>query len=581
MGNTGGNPFHTPSSAISSPDPFYWVCCSKHFPPECVYAGPSRSEYDYYNSDPSRGCKECAAEENQRQKRLAEQKAWKAKCEEEERIRLLKEKLEREERAKELEAQRKREEERQNEKEEMERVIYEQQQKRIAENKKILEESNEIIKQETEKLKSRKTTHPITAFKRCDTVKVIKELGNKALEYGVAGHIISERVNQIKNELQSALTDDYKLIESEVERYEKYGEEMKDITTEFIDIFGAVFDKIRHKKAQFDEDAKEYDEAESDDEKEIYKQDIKNGIEELAAGINKMKFKLLLMEQYYIRMKEDYQKLVDFIDKTSNELHTDKVTMNHFLTNVAADIKNKKQRDVFDGQKDKEYEQKHYVEEKYDVINYSSKEGKVLLTKQYVSTETETGGGCGRAIGAIAGAAVGTLAGGPVFGGIGNLAGGLLGAAIGSLLAKGKSKKKVKWKVIETWEFKGMTSVQKNAGTVQLDITKDSYDGIQQATALEEIRNAMGASINKFINDLAAKNQSVKQQLRKFGYLQNANKELIQYVDEFKNKVDTLQEILNGGNEIKESHRKNLNKKWNETSALILAQLKSMKSTNN
>lgn len=241
----------------------YTVYCNRHTWIN-LYQGYSESERNYYINTSVTYCSECAKEENERKRRRAEAELRRKKEAEERRVRALMARLEQEERERQAQAARDREAARETEREQWRVAREKAEQERIKIEKSILKESDEKIQEKTDELKSRnkKTKNPYTAWKKSKTLDTVKDIGNQAIQCSAAGQVIAERVGKIKQELKQSLKKDYKLVKSEVTRYEGYAKEMKSMTTEFIDAFGDIFKtgpgEEEFDKDKFDEDAKEF-----------------------------------------------------------------------------------------------------------------------------------------------------------------------------------------------------------------------------------------------------------------------------------------------------------------------------------
>jgi len=298
-----------------------------------------------------------------------------------------------------------------------------------------------------------------------------------------------------------------------------------------------------------------------------------------------MKLRLLLMDQYYSKMQRDYQFFIDYLRNRSNEFQHQKNSIKAYMDGIADGMK--KERDFLQGTEVKEEEApKDIVEEQYDIIITSKEEKEVVIGTKIVKggNYSAEGAAIGMTAGFVAGGAIGAVATAPAGGWgcligapVGAIAGGLLGSCIGSLI-----KKKDRTIQITEKETKYVSTLIKNGGKVRLTVDRpDPYDGLEHAVALRDIGDSMKKPIDDLLNEMQDKKQTAQQQMEGFKNLQSDVQKMLQNVDEFKLNVNAMKELLNGPNSVSDRYRKQLDKKWQQTSAKILGMLKSMEQTNN
>lgn len=311
---------------------------------------------------------------------------------------------------------------------------------------------------------------------------------------------------------------------------------------------------------------------------------MKENVEALSSAINKMKFKLLLMEQYYIRMRQDYEIFVDFIGDQKSEYETMKAGINGHLSGLASYLKTQKKRDVFSGNEHRgdDYKQKLDVETEFDETVISTEETQVQIgtrtTKgNYAAEGAAIGGIVGGVAGGIAGGIAGGCAAGPagaVVGAIGGAGGGaavgaFIGACIGSLISK-KTKTPIYGE-----EKKLVRSTRKRK--IWMDVDQQVYNGEDHARALQEIRDAMKTTIQGYIEDLESKEESASKKVEEIVKMEANIKGMIEKANNFKSNIDCLKQILSSDKGISTSQKDRLDKKWNDTKGKVEQFLKSIK----
>eukprot|EP00486_Rosalina_sp_Unknown_P005870 CAMPEP_0201576070 /NCGR_PEP_ID=MMETSP0190_2-20130828/21660_1 /ASSEMBLY_ACC=CAM_ASM_000263 /TAXON_ID=37353 /ORGANISM="Rosalina sp." /LENGTH=516 /DNA_ID=CAMNT_0048006487 /DNA_START=61 /DNA_END=1611 /DNA_ORIENTATION=+ len=285
-------------------------------------------------------------------------------------------------------------------------------QKRIEQERLLKSNSPEQIMKNVRNFK--KTGSPFLQYQQLYADQTVQEIYNGVNTFACIGEAVSKRVTEISNDLQATLKDDYTLIEPEMKRYKKYGNEMKSMTKVFVDEFSAVFvDKAETldglNDAQID-----------DDEKELYQQVVLKQMGKLTTAIKNVEAKLFLMHQYYDQMKEDYKYFEQFCKLKGDQVQSVTFT----LQKLAEQIRRDGDKGVLEGTGDG---QTLEFTEKYNVTYQGSYEQGLSMKKGILS---------GAAVGAVAGGAIGYAAGGPI-GAIGGLiVGGIIGAGIGALCAK-------------------------------------------------------------------------------------------------------------------------------------------------
>lgn len=211
----------------------YTCTCPSH---GTLYSGYSESERDWHSNRP---CPYCQNEANARAARDRAEKLRLKKARELEEIqrqeRLAeRERIEQERRDREaalLEARQKAE------KEEQERIEALKEKLKAdfnAQKKKFDNDHNGEKKKEHDDLLEQH---------KLDTLEMVKDIGERVKNCSAAGEEVVRYADNIQDTLKASLEDNYKIVEGEVDRYKKYGKEMRDINDLFVEELEKVLDQ--------------------------------------------------------------------------------------------------------------------------------------------------------------------------------------------------------------------------------------------------------------------------------------------------------------------------------------------------
>eukprot|EP01084_Bolivina_argentea_P134824 237693_1 len=520
--------------------------------PRCGYVANFRTSRDVYMV-----CRSCRQQErNDTAKQEALERARQRARDEDDRIRERQAELEKQER----ERQKRREEERrwkrQKEKDEAEEKMKKEQierEKLQAKREEMLRKKTEEIEKEAKKLEElkSKSQNPFLHFKQLHTLQTVKEISKEVNEIAVVGKIVTERVNQISNELEETLGDDYQLVQSAVNRYKNYGQEMQSMTDTFKREFESTFKTISNVskgysniQVDLNELQKEINEADDEDEKDLLQNEMRpldSKLNALNKAIKNVEAKLFLMEQYYDQMSIDYKYFKAFISAKEDELEDVA-----FSFQKLAELLDNVERSVLEGTGDQQ--QLEFVEE------YESKETTVVITRNEKNSNAIQAG-------AVTGAMGGGIAGGIP----GAVAGCIIGGVVGALCPLFKSSSRYK-----TETKKGIVSIKSELIT---------YQGRDQANALKDIaKNVKNcASYQKLRDGLKADKNMAAKQLRDCDRRKQDIVKIGENIRKYKLEMKQFQVKFKNGNNMSDDQAKLIDKKLNRLCAEIEIVVQTMK----
>eukprot|EP01084_Bolivina_argentea_P260564 440067_1 len=360
----------------------YTVRCCNHSS-YIVYSGYSKSDYDYYRNR-SNYCSYCSAEETNREnERRARERALKQQRLEAERLELEQKRL-RELKQKELKEKREAEQQalitkRQNE--ENARVAkVEAMKAKLKKEFDAEEKKMEDVKRKAEKAEKDQQENVYNKWMKLDTLTIVKDIGNRVKLCSAAGQDVVDNVKNIEDQLKNSLKDQYKTVEDEINKYKKYGTEMKDMDKVFIDEFSKVLncDFINQTKAaitnindniknetdskqeqndilnseqSMESKMKQFQELlnKHNEKKGEFVGGIKTALNLLDNAICNMENKLFIIGEYYNDMIKDHENFINFCKNQGDQYGDEMKEIKQYLDKIGADIKDKK-RDLYEGQ---------------------------------------------------------------------------------------------------------------------------------------------------------------------------------------------------------------------------------------
>eukprot|EP01084_Bolivina_argentea_P051542 94825_1 len=522
----------------------YTCTCPSH---GTLYSGYSESECDWYSDRP---CPYCQNEVNER---AARERAQRLRDQEVKR-------LEEIERQKRIAAMAKIEQDRKDREAELLRA----KKKADVERLQNIENLKQKLKEDFNAQKKRFDNHTKDENKneyddllekhKLDTLELVKDIGERVKNCSAAGEEVVKYVDNIKDKLKDSLKQNYKIIEPEVDRYEKYGQEMRDMNDIFVEELGKVLkkefvtasdtidDDFNAKQQQNDANNNEYNELVSntsnltmeerlkqfvalaekaDKQKEAFKSSIKQKMGSLMDVIDKMESKLNLMDEYYQNMIKDHEFFIDFCINKGKEYGDELANIQRYFVEIGEQIKGRK-RDLYEGQS-ADVERKTFTAEyeKYD-INQSTTETKSEDTG--MDDPVLKGMKYGAISGAVVGGAVGLCALGPPGLVGGALCGALLGIGPGMLIgmAAGSSNDSKTYKTTRTtWT--------KSTGSVTLT-GANYYDGDRHNNALQQIVDSLKEEFEIYLEKLKQRKKEAENQKEE--------------ADDFKQSIDEMKEQI-------------------------------------
>eukprot|EP01083_Nonionella_stella_P196508 723004_1 len=290
---------------------------------------------------------------------------------------------------------------------------------------------------------------------KLDTMEIVRDIGDRVKLCSAAGQDIVDNVQNIEKELKQSLKDHYDTVEPQIEKYKKYGQEMRDMNRLFVVEFDKVLDgkatdsvKSASESAQkqintkIDHGQKIQDILESnigfqakmnafkqiqnefDSKKQKFVQQIGDKMDDLQDAVLSMEAKLNIMSTYYDDMISDHDKFINFVITQGQNYGNEIQNIREYLMKIGDDIKGKK-RDLYDGQAE-DVERKTFSAD-YDVYTEH--------TTDKVQGGSSMDPAVAMGIGMVAGAVIGGGIAAAASCGVGTVYGMAVGGAVGGMIA--------------------------------------------------------------------------------------------------------------------------------------------------